>query len=682
MSRARFPFRFYGREPADWSPALPNFVYELQFERPLSEAQRDAVLSCSARMLAEGPASPGPGGWWWSGDRFALLCVGERYTDAPRMVFGRVAQLLGELHRVAKLRDVVFSNAWGARSEGWDAWSRERQAEPDAGPPAPQEASLAQALRRAVDPSLAPYTQDVLEVAAPPAAPPARDAHAESAPQAKAPTVRFEEVDRYNYPEPQPEDLSAFLVGGPDQAGKRDEVIHAAAPPLARVMAEGRAVAIAHIDDDGERVETPFPEGAPPSGPAGTDIEGLRAMIASENAVYELHLGEAAPKWRMAIHLNNGLVRGLAWVCDNLWAVLVDRQVLVDDLSGATPMYVGAALVQGTEMTSTRHGTILVVHGPRVTHFVGVCDWQIKVLATRYGDERFAYESGGELIFRQGVTWVRAAGLIETYEAWAAPLRKRAETCRKRRFANGRARRPPAKPHWIHVEEIPRWAQQDRWDAVREALPDKESWCSVAPTGAAVTVRSKPGAHWSRHALLGFTEPDGEARPLRGAVQFAAQHGVTNLSLSPDGRSLWVVDGLSFNVHRVDVDACEDLNLGSSPFLVANGFLVDVIALGADDLVALWVDALIWLRRKGSRLVVVHRLKMNMARGFAYDPASRRLIVTAQDPRGRLLVVRAEGDALRVEAKLLDGVKEAMFRAGEIYATMTDGVRFVLRGLA
>lgn len=682
MSRARFPFRFYGREPADWSPALPDFVYELQFERPLSEAQRDAVLSRSARMLAEGPASLGRGGWWWSGDRFALLCVGERYSDAPRMVFDRVAQLLGELHRVAKLRDVVFSNAWGARAEGWDAWSKERQAEPDAGPPAPEPGSVTQALRRAVDASLAPYAQDSLEVAAPAAEPQVHDAPAAPSPQAMAPTVRFEEIDRSNYPEPQPEDLSAFVLAGPRPEGTWDEVIHRAAPPLARVMAQGKAVAIAHIDDDGERVETSFPAEAPPSGPAATDVEGLRAMIASENAVYEVHLGEGAPKWRMAIHLNNGLVRGLAWVCDNLWAVLADRQILVDDLSGATPMYVGAALVHGTEMTSTRHGTILVVHGPRVTHFVGVCDWQIKVLATRYGDERFAYECGGELIFRQGTAWVRAAGLIEAYEAWAAPLRKRAETCRKRRFANGRARRPPAKPHWIHVEEIPRWSQQERWDAVRAALPDQESWCSVAPTGAAVTVRSKPGKHWSRHALLAYLEPDGTARPLRGAVKFAAEHGVTNLSLSPDGRTLWVVDGLSFNVHRVDLDAREDVNLGSSPFLVPNGFLVDVIALGADDLVALWVDALIWLRREGSRLVVVHRLKMNMARGFAYDPAQRRFIVTAQDPRGRLLVVRAEDDSLRVEAKMLDGVKEAMFREGEIYATMTDGVRFVLRGLA
>jgi hypothetical protein len=113
----------------------------------------------------------------------------------------------------------------------------------------------------------------------------------------------------------------------------------------------------------------------------------------------------------------------------------------------------------------------------------------------------------------------------------------------------------------------------------------------------------------------------------------------------------------------------------------ANGVLVDVIALGADDLLALWVDALIWLRRKGSSLVEVCSLPVKWARGFAWDPTTRRVVITSQD-RYRLLVVRAEDDALRVEARFTDGVKEAFVRGSEIYAEMTDGVSFALRGLS
>ena len=51
--------------------------------------------------------------------------------------------------------------------------------------------------------------------------------------------------------------------------------------------------------------------------------------------------------------------------------------------------------------------------------------------------------------------------------------------------------------------------------------------------------------------------------------------------MTPDGETLWVVDGFAFNVHRVDLAARTDQDLGASPFVRANGLLVDVIALGA-----------------------------------------------------------------------------------------------------
>lgn len=676
MSASRFPFRFYGREPADWSPPQPAYVYELQFERAVTPAQREALHARYARALAEGPASQGDDAWWWSGDRFAVMLVGERYADAPRMVFDRVAQLLVDLHGVARLRDVVFSNAWGARSGRWDTWSVERQQAADPGPPRPI-APFAQLLRREVNDALPPYAPVPVEAPKPAARAPAPAASAK-------PSIALEEVDPYAYPPPQPEDLSAFRPAQGAKIPYWDEVIPHTHPPLARAHDELRPFAIAHINAEGERVEAEFPRDAPPEGPAATDVDGVRAVVASGNAIYDIHLGDAKPVWRMAIHLNNGTVRGLAWVCDNLWAVLADQQLMVDDLSGPSPMYVGAVRITGgTALRSARHGTILVVRQAHRSVIVGVCAWQLRELAAIPGDAEFAYECDGELIFAKGERRFRAAGLEATYEAWAAPLRKRAEADRKRRFANGKAKRPPAKPHWVHVEEtaVPRWTHQARRDALKSELKRPEDWLTFSHGGDALTVESDEGKHWSRGAILSYAPAQGERAALGPCVDFARQSGVTNIGLSPDGRYAWVVDGLSFNVHRVDLRERTSEGFGAHPFLRYNGLLVDVIATGPDDLVALWVDALVWLRRKDKRMEVVHALPLKWTRGFAYDPAQRRFIITSQD-RARMLVVRAEGDVLTVEAKFTDGVKEAMFREGTIYAQMTDGVWFALRGLA
>lgn len=672
MSDARFPFRFYGREPADWSPAQPDFTYELQFERGLTDAQRDEVMRRVARALAEGPASLGEGGWWWAGDRFALLCVGERYPDAPRMVFDRVAQLLVEVHGVARLRDVVFSQAWGARAAGWDAWSQQRRAAPDPGPAAPGDAPFAQTLRRAVDPALGTYGphRAVVAAAARPAPPITRPG-----------AIAFEAVDPYDFPAPQPDDLSAFLPRSEGRAAVWDEVIPGTHPPLARAHKGKKVYGLSWLDAEGARLEVRFPHETPPTGPAAVDVDGVRAVVASGNAIFDLSLGEPKPLWRMGIHLNNGTVRGVAWCCDNLWAVLADSQLMVDDLRGDAPVYVGAVRVWGgTSLRSARHGTVLIAQSAAATVLVGVCDWQLKTLASLPGGAEFSHEVGGELIFQRGGQWLRAAGVEAAYEAWAAPLRKRAEANRKRRFANGKAKRPPAKPHWIHVEKVPAWVHAARREELLAKREKREDWLSFAENGAVLTVSSVPGQHWSRAAVLTAQRPDGAVREVGSALDFARAAGVTNLAMTPDGETLWVVDGFAFNVHRVDLAAKTDQDLGASPFVRANGLLVDVLALGADDLLALWVDVLIWLRRKGSSLVVVCQLPLKWARGFTWDPTTRRVVITSQD-RYRMLVVRAEGDALTVEARFTDGVKEAFVRGSDIYAEMTDGVSFALKGL-
>jgi hypothetical protein len=675
MSATRFPFRFYGREPADWSPPIPAYVYELRFAREVTAAQREALHTRCAMLLAEGPAAPGDEAWWWSGDRLAVMLVKERYLDAPRMVFDRVAQLLTELHAVARLEDVVFSNAWGARSGRWDAWSVARQATPDLGAPG-SDAPFAGLLRRQADPSLPPYAKAAA------ASQPVRARAAPSAAGTAKLALGLEQVDPLAYPPPQEEDLSAFVPYAP-RAKRWDEPIPHTRPPLARVHRGAKVVGLAHLDAEGARVETAFPEDAPPTGPAATDIDGVRAVVASGNNVYDLHLGEPKPRWRMGVHLNNGTLRGVAWTCDDLWAGLAEQQLMVNDLSGAQPVYVGAVrLYGGTALHGARHGTVLVVRAGHYYVFVGVCAWQLKELGRVATTAAFSHACDGALIFAEGERRLRVTNLDAVYEAWAAPLRKRAEADRKRRFANGRAKRPPAKPHWVHVEEaaVPPWPQQAREDALRAAHLRDEDWLEVADSGDAVTVRSAVGAHWSRRAELAvhFASPEGV--PLGDALSFARENGVTNLSLTPDGKHLWAVDGYAFNVHRVDVAARRAQNFGQHPFLRPNGMLVNVIAMGPEDLAALWVDALVWLRRAGDALVVVATLRVKWARGFCWDGARRRLVITSQD-RHRLLVVRAADDVFTVEAKLTDAVKEAKIRDGTVYAEMTDGVWFALRGL-
>ena len=94
---------------------------------------------------------------------------------------------------------------------------------------------------------------------------------------------------------------------------------------------------------------------------------------------------------------------------------------------------------------------------------------------------------------------MRAAGVEAAYEAWAAPLRKRAEANRKRRFANGKAKRPPAKPHWIHVEKVPAWEHAARRDELLAKREKREDWMSFAENGAVLAAgETAAGGHGFR----------------------------------------------------------------------------------------------------------------------------------------------------------------------------------------
>jgi hypothetical protein len=66
------------------------------------------------------------------------------------------------------------------------------------------------------------------------------------------------------------------------------------------------------------------------------------------------------------------------------------------------------------------------------------------------------------------------------------PIKPVFSSNRKRRFANGTATRPPTKPHWIHVEQVPPWALAERRDALLAKREKREDWVSLAENGAAI----------------------------------------------------------------------------------------------------------------------------------------------------------------------------------------------------
>src|SRR5688572_14992279 len=108
-----FPFRFYGRAPADWyEGANLGHSYEVAFvEAPSAEQQRAIMLLVDER-LAAGPAETSTfKPWLWSG-RFGRFAVGERWSGAARAAFARVADVLIEIHRRHRpIAQVLFLGA-------------------------------------------------------------------------------------------------------------------------------------------------------------------------------------------------------------------------------------------------------------------------------------------------------------------------------------------------------------------------------------------------------------------------------------------------------------------------------------------------------------------------------------------------------------------------------------------
>ncbi len=438
-----YSFRFYGRAPAHWHEgAALGYGYELQFARKLSAADKARVAECYERMLQSGAAEPSPEPWLWSDDRFALLFVGERFSSAGRMVFSKVTDFLMQAKRICPLRDVVFLNVAEVGDSRWDAWTLQTQQQPDAGPRYAFELDARVVKhRRAVDSSLPAADEDEGFEAA--RAQARKDIVLEkAAAESKDGGFGLMPVDELPAAEQWPDELRNRFRIPAEGSREGDYVMPVAARPYALMQnARGESRGVAFLDDDGQRQEVQLPE---PGlvGAIAIHPDGSRAIFALYHALLEVDFatGVATERWQPP--MDDRKIHGVAYASSGqLWAVKTDKAVLVlnpraggADANGeqtATVSEVARARCKGTKLESLRDGTLLFASDfgakPRI---FGFAEGKLKLLAS-YKMKLWAAERSGA-IYLWSSEHFRLTNVDETYEAFAAPLRMKAEAARKK----------------------------------------------------------------------------------------------------------------------------------------------------------------------------------------------------------------------------------------------------------
>ncbi|MFO0647927.1 MAG: hypothetical protein U0326_16935 [Polyangiales bacterium] len=704
----QYPFRFYGREPADWTLAPEGFLYDLQFAKALDAKAREAVRAVAERQFGRGPGALGDV-WSWGGDRFLVLSVTPRIPDAARMIFTQVAEFLSVLHQTARIRDVVFCNGYGARADRWDAWTLQQSPEADPGPRRP-ETPWAKHLRRPVRDDLeyapseaprrreAPSPASTRSAAMKPLAPAPdaradgftqRDAPAEvNAPAQESAPARGSAADDASSQSPvrrtplealpasEAEELVAAGWSQLSAAFSDVELVRIVGPsiPIGWVRVNYRNVAVVCFNAQGvpQRIEIPDGGG---SVHLAVDPDGILAVTHIGNAIYTIDVPAGTVRVRMAIHENNGPIAAIAWAADDVWAIRVTSQLMFFDLSERDHIYVGTQQPRGALAGVFRHGTLAALHDGETLRFIGVCDWQFAEVAAMPARGVTTRVLDDALYLLDGARVERVDGLDEVYEAWAAPLRRRAELDRTRRM------QPP--------EEGVRWSitteaemPPDREKARRDALVAKlgsSAWVHVHDTGDAVVALPKPKRVVSRAARFKWCPAKGRAKFIKCAAGAGSQ-GVTCFSMDPAREVVFYVAGSSFTIYRISLADEVEERCDTPGFSTRSGLLYDIIAIDRRNLLSIWNDTLDWHRPSGERWETHARRPLDLPRGNAFDRATRRLAVS-QQTRERLVVLRVEEDRLEPIAACTDAVKVMTFREGRLFAQMIDGQWFELLGI-
>jgi hypothetical protein len=665
----KYPFRFYGREPADWTPSEEGFLYDAQFEAPVDGDAREAIRAIAERQFARGPGMAGAV-WYWGSDRFLVFSVRERVKDAARMIFTQVAELLSVVHQTARLRDVVFCNGTGARADRWDAWTLSQSPQPDPGPtrPATQWASL---LRRPemADAHYAPAAAPKQRAQRPPAAPARVDVAAPS--QASVYLTRIDAL-----PASEAEELAVLgwnqlAAGFPDATLAR---IEGPSIPIGWVRENNRNVAVVCFNAAGAPQRIALPDGGGAVHLA-VDPDGLVAVTHIGNTVYSIDVPQGTIRVRLGIHENNGPVAAIAWAADDLWGFRMTTQFMFFDLSEEDHLYVGTQQPAGALAGVFRHGTLAALYDGTTLRFVGVCAWQMHEVATLSQAGFTARVVDDVLYLVKGDRTYRVDGIDEVYEAWAAPLRRQAEEDR------GRRANPPAEGvrwRWTAEPEMPVDAEKKRRKGLQEKL-GVSAWVHTHDGGDAVVALPRPRYAVSRGARFRRCPAKGRAKYLKSPVA-AWNCGVTCFSMDVAREALFFVAGSTFGVHRVDLAEDHTEVCDVPGFSTRTGLLYDIVALDRRNFLSMWDKTLDWHRPKGEQWAVLTHVPLNLPRGNAFDRPTRRLAVMQQSHE-RLVILRLEADGFTRIAACTDAVKIMAFREGRLFAQMIDGQWFELLGV-
>jgi predicted DNA-binding WGR domain protein len=127
----RYPFLFFGAQPADWYEAL-NFghTYELRFatapDAGAKKAIADAFESGVFDSVVNSPRDP----WLWS-QAWTVFSLGEKgqASDAGETIFPTVQSTFRAIHSVCPLIEANYINVRELGSDPWTVWSLARQPE-------------------------------------------------------------------------------------------------------------------------------------------------------------------------------------------------------------------------------------------------------------------------------------------------------------------------------------------------------------------------------------------------------------------------------------------------------------------------------------------------------------------------------------------------------------------------
>ncbi len=654
-----YSFRFYGRAPADWREgAALGHAYEVQFARPLDDAQRVRLAELYERTLRSGAAEPSPAPWLWSDARFAMFHVGERFVCSAPMLFARVTDFLMEARAICPIRDVVYLNAAEPGNARWDLWTVQTQPLPDAGPRYPM----------ALDSSVILYPRDRsgdLPVAAPDdefeaARKAARASHVrQSAAQAGAAGGLALEPDTRPEPTQWPEAVrSKFELHDP-----RD-LLRVGPRPCAYTRNErGEVTGFVFLDDEGERSPVTLPVPQNPQMAFAVHPDGTRGLCCVYNTVYEIDFatGEATERWQAPGEKQG--IQGLGYLAGGeLWAVKSYAMLYVVNPTGDEPTPIVTTKSKGTCLHIGRQGTILFTSewGKKPQVF-GFSHNKLKKLSTFKLRLHFQ-ETDGVIYLFCGDDTFRLDNVDATYESFAGKQRKKAEKARlaalglePARNTKGRSAKK-AKPALAI-----RWGAEFPPDVLR-AHERVEITANHEASGASAvyTCMQHPGDPRFGYDHIRWTD----AACDEVAIEFGAGR---HLCFAPGGGSLVVAThGALYRIERSG-DSKVILPAGKSEFFRQ-------VRLMGDRLLTL-TNKRLYLVDANSQgdAAIVH--KLGATHGFqvllvpGYDAAT-----VTRDNKG-LDVVSIVGDKLKKLGKVDDSLREVAWKDSALYVWDQMGAR-------